>query len=416
MLIPTEIKDVEVPALLTQFLSITGSSVWDKRIASLRIQGQQNQLSIELLAERHWIELALGSILTRKRLMRSYNKPQNDHQLRLFAFVGAVARCYAQASETGKRRIKGMLLDGLKAPTGLLPFYFEMEIAMQLAQQGFQIELADIENFGRFDFLAQRDGIAMEIECKVVTADLGRQIHKSALIGLGHVLKDTLASWCNKNVTGCYLEVTIPARLHKSSDYQTAIAAAIGHALDVQEPLYNCDYCEVRKRFFNPARPDEYPIDESNSSKLLMVRRPAAILIVFRSRKLDALLNGLYRQLRDSCSRQFSGDRAACLHVRFLDLTEAEFLDIAQAQSKEPKETTGLHLMTHELLNRRPNLHSIIYTSFGSMRTAPTEVAGDRVVVTSENIPAYYFINSQNAFSADARYNFRGIKSVHLRA
>jgi hypothetical protein len=57
--------------------------------------------------------------------------------------------------------------------------------------------------------------------------------------------------------------------------------------------------------------------------------REAAIVAVIESEKPDKVINGVYRSLKDSAQRQFTGQRPALLAVRLTDLTKAHLDELA---------------------------------------------------------------------------------------
>ena len=69
-----------------------------------------------------------------------------------------------------------MLVDGLQSDKGLLPLQHEMTTITHLLLNGFNVTCHDLENNGGFDFLASRDGVEVEVECKMVSGDIGKQL------------------------------------------------------------------------------------------------------------------------------------------------------------------------------------------------------------------------------------------------
>ena len=95
---------------------------------------------------------------------------------------------HARLTTQGKRRLAGALQSSLEKEHGLGPLTFEIKVAAHLISRGFQIEFHDLEAGGGYDFLAISGSTKIEVECKHVSADIGRQIHRRALYDLGGVL------------------------------------------------------------------------------------------------------------------------------------------------------------------------------------------------------------------------------------
>ena len=95
---------------------------------------------------------------------------------RLFAFMASVVSIYERLSTKGQKRLRGMILGGLR-DNGLTPLQQEMGVAAHLFWRGFDVFFSDIETgLGGFDFLATKDGIEIEVECKRIGLSLGRKI------------------------------------------------------------------------------------------------------------------------------------------------------------------------------------------------------------------------------------------------
>src|SRR3546814_15179054 len=53
-----------------------------------------------------------------------------------------------------------------------------MYVAQRLAIDGFHLEFPDLEGTGQFDVAFSLENIRGEVECKSLSADAGRQIHR----------------------------------------------------------------------------------------------------------------------------------------------------------------------------------------------------------------------------------------------
>ncbi len=100
-----------------------------------------------------------------------------DHRhYKLYGFV--VVRIYEQLSLTGQKRLRGMQRDGLQPHNNLLSLQHEILTAVHLMGRGYDVEMNDLENGSGVDFIASLRGLELEIECKMFTGDIGRQIHR----------------------------------------------------------------------------------------------------------------------------------------------------------------------------------------------------------------------------------------------
>jgi hypothetical protein len=91
-------------------------------------------------------------------------------------FVLGAGQAIPHLSEKARRELRGKVLSGLKT-NGLRPLQHEFRIAGMISHVGFDVTFSDLEgNEGGFDFLAQREGRAFEVEGKCVPAYLGQAI------------------------------------------------------------------------------------------------------------------------------------------------------------------------------------------------------------------------------------------------
>ena len=77
--------------------------------------------------------------------------------------------------------MRGYLMDGLQSEVGLAAFAHELAVAAHLSRAGFDVEFTDIEDRARFDLLAQKEDIRLEVDCKTASCDVGAESTDAAL-------------------------------------------------------------------------------------------------------------------------------------------------------------------------------------------------------------------------------------------
>jgi hypothetical protein len=87
-----------------------------------------------------------------------------------------------------------------------------------------------------------------------------------------------------------------------------------------------------------------------------------AAVVVLQSEKPDTVVEGLYRQLRDSARRQFSGHRPAVLCVRLRDLSAPQLIALASER------VNGLATVTTRLFAADDRAHLAGIKLFISLR------------------------------------------------
>lgn len=174
-----EAYPAEFPIFLKRFISITGWEPWKKRIDSFQSWGESNVFMKQYINECHPLEAEMMRIHNhRKKTGRNPDPTKDARTARLGSFAIMVARLHAILNATGKKKLEGRLRDALKSRIGLSPLALEMKIAAHLMSRDFDVVFHDFEaEEGGFDFLAEKSGLSMEVECKHGSGDIGRQIH-----------------------------------------------------------------------------------------------------------------------------------------------------------------------------------------------------------------------------------------------
>ena len=105
---------------------------------------------------------------------------------------------------------------------------------------------------------------------------------------------------------------------------------------------------------------DEHGIENRN---VIINFRPkkGVIFVVVESTKKDPVLNAIHRQLKASARNQLSGDRPGILCCYLAAVTKEVLLGPWNHQD----EGTGLQFMVSNLIARRPEIHSVVFTTPG---------------------------------------------------
>ena len=179
MRIQTDLLDTQVIDVIDRFVKITGEDPWSRKFEVLKLQLAENSLIGPWQADHHDIELKFLQLLERQQKEGVFPVEVEDHfHYQLYGFFSGVVRIYEQLSPFAQRRLRGMLLDGLKPDNNLLSVQHEVLTAVHLMSVGFDVEMNDLEHGSDVDFIARRDGLELEVECKMFSADLGRKLHR----------------------------------------------------------------------------------------------------------------------------------------------------------------------------------------------------------------------------------------------
>jgi len=423
-----EIRDTEVAQLLQALTNITGPEAWLRRFEWLQRELSENPLMEDWLRERCAIELAMREVQSNAPLIPNQPLKLNTRdQYELVAFAAGTVQCYEHLSEGGRRRLRGVLLDGLKEDKGLLSIQHEITTAIHLMSRGFDVEFQDMEHGGGVDFIARKDNVEIEIECKMFSADLGRKIHRRRSAMLYKALTNVLAETYNSATKGLIVAVTIPDRLTPAPEQHREIEKAVRTGLLRGKALTQMGHCTVRiwdflinDSPFNKNKASEKlsrdEIDRfvqtrsgRSNTNLMLLFSPGqrAVILSIASEKADGVLAGMRRQLREATKGQFSGTRPAMLAVQLHALTTDQLVNLAQLDSASRAAATGLQIMTSDLLQRpsSAHIHTIVYRSHVMIdnRDLDGTISGAG--------PSYLIKNCNHPLHADPRYGIFGAEA-----
>ncbi len=377
--------DFEIPVYFRRFFDICDFSHWEKRFASFSDWRSKNPFIGEHLVDQFPIELALLDAKT--ELDRSGQFPQDiatESYNSLLSFVAMVIRVHQRSSTDGKKRIEGILRGGLKGTGRLSPFAHEMAVAAHLLSRGFEVYFNDLEEGNGFDFLATKEGKSLEVECKHISGDVGRKIHKRDWLNLVEILESDLSSELNTNQKAFLINITIPRRLETGE--HRALRKAIVHATRTKNALSTTDgRIEVREFNFAASPFSDEPTNAldrdtivafleerfaiNNPNAFAIFNPPQGMLIFnIRSDEPDTVLKSIVELLKKSSKDQLTGNSPGVICALMSAITGAELHEIANnAATTENDKGTGLQWAANYILRDRPNVQSLAFMTFGNI-------------------------------------------------
>lgn len=412
----TEIYSSEFPALLRRFITITSWSVWKKRIETIERNIRDNPLQSEFYTERHALELEFSrTMATKRRTGQVSEKISSYHQFKFYSFVAMFTRVHQRLENGAKLRLERTLFGALKGDNSLHSIQHELDSVAHLMSRGFDVTFNDLENGGGFDFLAERDHAKIEFECKTVSADIGRKIHKKRLVQLGSRLAPLMSQVLNERRGGHLIKITVPKRLYGTTEFQCSIVKAVERSLSRSKNRFvRPEPCEVSVKEFDL---DETPFlleptkgivrheMESAFERMGLKPDPQAILaykpgkvalvIVVESCEKDEVLAGVMKQAK-AAADQFSRQRPAIISMRLLDLSAPQIRSLGDSLN-DPSKPSGLRIIISAFLSdeRRQHVHTIAFDGVADISVERQRRPSGDVIETawSGTGPAYVLKN-----------------------
>jgi hypothetical protein len=390
MKISITINEAELPQRFEEVFKILPKEVWRRRAVELAERERQSPHWSAYFDERYPIERFLDRALnhwSKVGKLPPVSGPDGGRYYDLYSFIHVLSSVYPRLSLTGQSRVHGRLRDGLQSDVGLAAFAHELSVAVHLWSADFDVEFTDIEDQAQFDFVATKDGLHLEVDCKTASADLGRQIHQRRAIELFRRITPVLETFARPRV-GRTVDIVLPGSLHRADSYMDAVTSVVSDAIDENKTLSVADVAEVNMGEF---RPEDEPTVFTNAPTVQALERiaerlgrtnphfhwfgspddQAAVVAIVSSRKPDEVADGIYRQLKRSADRQFSGSKPALLATNLLDISPDQLRDLASGPS-------ALGAISDRLFasERRAHLFGVAFVSPADMPTRGIDADG----------------------------------------
>ena len=383
---------------VSSFLGLVGKERWFKRIDYLDTEQHQSPFLWKVVRDYHWLEMAISlqwDILEKEGRLRT--ELTDALMLTALSFVATTVEVHARLSRVGQRNLEGRLRDGLKAQTGYAPLYLELDLAQRLMDAGFDVNFADMEKTAQFDLLFSRGMFVGEVECKSLSTDAGRQIHRKDFYRFMESISQKLEAQRELHQREVLL-ITLDGRLSSNISHQTALRSAAravledraqtclaGHGFDLERRDFNATHFGTSisdtEAFYSACRSIFGPDTHIAGS----LTEDAGCLVVMRSRREDDTSKPMLEAMRKA-SDQVSGQRPAFIAIQMHGIEAAD-------------------LMLPHFRRRAGILSYALYGHYGKSHVSATYFTGFGAVCASDGMvgtPAFAVPNPKPKFSVDA--------------
>jgi hypothetical protein len=382
----------------------------EKRIIRIAEEVQQNPFLEEFLRDRYEIELGLVDLLSLLSGEEAIPLAKLPKAHRAFEFTVAfiiVSRMLSPANRVAFfRRLDGYMGDD----QGLNPLEHELSTALHLISDGFSVHPAEYDE-QRFDWLAKKQGVEFEVECKYVDKERGHKVTRRALACFAVAFSEVKTA--RPRSRSALTLVSIRADDCLPADQSLANELAAQFANTAHETRSNGTSRGISWEAEELSIPDDISHDTSAcaqwiehvlvperqlTGRNLAIRasKDGAWLVEASSLTQNKKMLSTEKQLKWSSKNQFTKTRPAIMSVRFSGLS-GDDLDTLAARDKDG--VTSLRIMASRLLAKRPHLHTISFPSSASILEVVTRSEAMETVVTRSTGQAYSFKNESCAFS-----------------
>ena len=342
----------EIPANFRRFVDVIGDRCWLDQSALIAADIKRNQFLQEYLTAQNSMALALTDCS--QAAAKNGNKlPQAlTAQLRMLEchiFVSQTLQLIDAATRFSKKRGESLISrvrGAFKNPTDIQAMQLEARVATHFLRIGASVRFPELgSGRERFDLLVESLGTyGLEMECKAVTHDKGRKIHRLEGLEYRHKALPMMQRHALRQTFGLAVVVTVPRRMPGMDDFAAHI-----DGVDKQIQL-GCngtlqDGTEITLTTFSPAALGQLlspmslknkvavaKITGTRNREALICQSPGAtglVIFVLQSAQPDSLLPEVFATLADSAGRQLTGKRAGAFIGGFQGLERRALLELA---------------------------------------------------------------------------------------
>jgi hypothetical protein len=389
-------------ASIPAFISLVGDDRWHRRIEHLDKERRKSFFLWRIVADYHWLEMAIShqaAILQQKGHLLVAS--MDNKALAALDFAASLVQAHAGLSAGGKRVLEGRLRDCLKAEAGFAPISLEMDFAARLMAADYNVRFADMEGSGQFDLEITNGSFLGEVECKSISADAGRRIHRKDFYRFMDAIASGIPSHAESE--GAFvIVVTLRDRLLSDEKSQRELRGAVTIVLSKSGPPTVIDRNFRVERRQYPECLNGVPCD--NRRRLYgacvsafgagchvaggLNRRGGGCLVVMRSEAEDDTSRPLLDAMRKAAS-QFSRTRPSFIAVQFQEIEPADLI--------LPHFRRRIGILTHALFDHygAQHVNAAYFCGFGAVVARDGRFGTPTFAITN---PQPFFVIS----SADA--------------
>jgi len=420
----TEMRTIDMPDVYRRFAEVIGPKHWRDRVAKMKGAIKSNRFLSDYLRTENSIAFALdrcGDVIAHYGRL-----PDEEAATRALypaiGFAGQVLSMMELATPVEAERLRKRVQDTLKNPDSMRGYLLELGVATHFARRGHTLEWPEMVGLGTFDLLVtDLAGNGLEIECKSVSADKGRRVHRPEALEFLNLLWPELAPIRKSLRTGLSVVLTVPGRLPTRYADRAALARRIRQQINIGQSARFEDGSDIRITEFHVGRLGDIASDgrpervrdaienvtatQNREGMLTGTDAGGALAFVVQSAVNDDFMDTTFDTLSEASKRQLTGTRPGILIAGFDSLDAEQLLSIAR-QDRDPQKTpTALARKVSKFLSAEHRDH-VVGVGFLSRGAQVPSIDG----LLDNDGTAYYFPKRQSPFWHD---DFSGLFNRH---
>lgn len=386
-----ELHTGDIPLVFERFSDLIGAHNWIKRVDLLKSEIKGNRLLKDYLTQEN--EMAF-SLQASTDLANKFGRiPVRYVDCRpLYSCMAFAAQILSISETLGKvqraqlvRRVHG----AFKNPDDMRGLRLELTVATHFLRRGLDVEWPEMIGGGTMDLVVPDLGPqGLEIECKSISDDKGRKIHRRESLEFCSLVATKLNDLGKNLKVGVVAVLTLDERMPGNFASRKNLAQSV--LQNVLSGSSNCrlDGANLRIHEFDPALLGELGNDgipvvsraridsitgTANRQALIVGRKSGgAIVFVLQSAHDDSMLTYTFNTLSRSASKQLSGGRAGLFLVGLEGLEAESLIDLAQQDLTGDRPPTALRMKVSDFLasQSRDHVVGVGFISKGALHPA----------------------------------------------
>ncbi len=227
--------------VISAFIALIGPKLWAARIGDISREVARSQRVGRALLQWHALEICI------ERLRRGGIAVEAGPSERcVIGLMQEALRAGAEMGGVGQNRLRETLAACLVREHNLVPVFHLLRTAALQRSRGFSVRYCGLEDGTDFDLLLERDGVAAEVVCDVVSAEDGRDVHRGAWAQLIDRIDPDLQTWLSAHPGKYLLKLTLPQGLNGEEARLAALHDRIKVMLHEQRRADHDEACVLR--------------------------------------------------------------------------------------------------------------------------------------------------------------------------
>lgn len=417
-MIATKLEVSDFKNIFRRFTDLISPRVWQYTVKNVRQVIRGNRYAEDFLMEDNSLAFALDDL---QRIWERHGQftlelCRTPSALFAMAFVTqTISLVDAIPRQEGARLIRRIIGALKNHPDDVRALQLELATATHFLMSGLKISFPDTEGVERFDLLLSGAGKGdVEIECKFITRDKGKKIHRRNLHEFYKLAVPHIDGYFAKSPSNVIVDIVVKDRFPSSYKDKLAIADSVKAALNGKNNVSSGIVSQIKVIDHPLDEIDALSSRESNREAVeritgivnenLMIRenrlgRKAVLLI--RSEQKDTILESIYETLSEASKKQLTATRPGLLVAMLHGIDIDGLVRIASHEEAQVSGTNTLQVIASRLLRQKQHDHLVSVWFLSESQIGEREPG-----LTSSSGATYYFKNEESPLWGEG-YDFR---------